>query len=344
MNAIHTIAPQVGTVAACSGLGIPRATYYRHLTPCPAEPVIAPLGERSASPRALDSEERQVVLDVLHSEPFADKAPAEVYATLLDQGTYHCSIRTMYRILHGAKEVRERRNQTRHPKHAKPELVATAPNQVWSWDITKLLGPVSWTYFQLYVILDIYSRYVVGWMLAHRESEHLAERLIRETLAKQGVARDQLTIHSDRGPAMRSQTVAQMLATLGVTKSHSRPHVSNDNPFSESQFKTLKYRPEFPNRFDSFEHAKSFCTEFFQWQNHEHHHWGVGLLTPAAVHHGQAQGLLQARQAVLDQAQAAHPERFVRKRPEPLPLPARVCINPPENNPQSRVVELVTSH
>jgi putative transposase len=346
MNAIQEVAPQVGTAAACSGLGIARATYYRHLKPSQPKPADALqlAAKRPASPRSLNSDEQQTVLNVLHSEPFADKAPAEVYATLLDQGTYHCSIRTMYRILHGANEVRERRKQTRHPRHPKPQLVATAPNQVWSWDITKLLGPVKWSYFQLYVILDIYSRYVVGWMLAHRESEHLAERLIRETLAKQGVVRNQLTIHSDRGPAMRSQTVAQMLATLGVVKSHSRPHVSNDNPYSESQFKTLKYRPEFPNRFDSFDHAKSFCEEFFQWQNHEHHHWGLGLLTPATVHHGQAKTVLAARQAVLDQAHATHPERFVRRPPRPLSLPAQVYINPPADMPENRIVELAISH
>lgn len=346
MNAIQKIAPQVGTAAACSSLGVARATYYRHLKPSQPKLVAAPQpsSPRPASPRALGSVERQAVLDVLHSEPFADKAPAEVYAALLDQGIYHCSIRTMYRVLHGADEVRERRNQTRHPKYPQPRLVATAPNQVWSWDITKLLGPVKWNYFQLYVILDIYSRYVVGWMLAHRESADLAEQLIRETLAKQGVVRDQLTIHSDRGAAMRSQTVAQMLATLGVVKSHSRPHVSNDNPYSESQFKTLKYRPEFPNRFDSYEHAKNFCAKFFQWQNHEHHHWGLGLLTPATVHHGQAEAVLAARQAVLDVAHAAHPERFVQRPPRPLNLPSQVWINPPADTPESRTIEIALSH
>ena len=341
MKAIHEIAPRVGTAAACRGLDIARASYYRHRQPAQPEPAVAP---RSKPPRALSDDERQNVLEVLHSEPFADKAPAEVYATLLDQGVYHCSIRTMYRILNDQNEVRERRNQLRHPKYHKPELVATAPNQVWSWDITKLLGPVKWSYFQLYVILDIYSRYVVGWMLAHRESDQLAERLIRETLMKQGVVRDQLTIHSDRGPSMRSQTVAQLLATLGVTKSHSRPHVSNDNPFSESQFKTLKYRPEFPSRFESFEQAKSFCTKFFHWQNHEHHHWGIGLLTPATVHHGAAAGVLAARQTVLDMAHATHPERFVHRPPTPLTLPSQVCINPPTDQPKSRILEIAISH
>src|SRR5271169_2009870 len=257
MNAIQKIAPQVGTAAACSSLGIARATYYRHLKPSQPKLVAVPQpsSPRPASPRALGGVERQAVLDVLHSEPFADKAPAEVYAALLDQGIYHCSIRTMYRVLDERQEVRERRNQLRHPTYHKPQLLATGPNQVWSWDITKLLGPAKWTYFHLYVILDIFSRYVVGWMLAGRESEHLAERLIRETVIKQGIVRDQLTIHSDRGPSMRSQPVAQLMATLGITKSHSRPHVSDDNPFSESQFKTLKYRPEFPDRFASIEHG-----------------------------------------------------------------------------------------
>ncbi len=290
MKAIEELSGQVGTATACRSLGVPRATLYRRRRAKPALPAATPPGTRvrGKPPRALDEQERQQVLDVLHSEPFGDKASAEVYAALLDQASTLCSIRTMYRILHQQQEVRERRNQRRHPTYHKPQLVATAPNQVWSWDITKLLGPAKWTYFHLYVILDIFSRYVVGWMLARRESEHLAERLIRETVVKQGVVRDQLTIHSDRGPSMRSQTVAQLLATLGITKSHSRPHVSDDNPFSESQFKTMKYRPEFPDRFSSFEHALEFCGTFFHWHNHEHHHWGLGLLTPATVHHGRA--------------------------------------------------------
>lgn len=336
MKAIEELIPEVSTVAACRSLGVPRATLYRSRRPRP---------ERAATPRpkptrALSEAERQQVVDVLHSEPFADKAPAEVYATLLDRGQYLCSIRTMYRILDGRREVRERRDQLRHPTYHKPQLVATAPNQVWSWDITKLLGPTKWTYFHLYVILDIFSRYVVGWMLASRESEHLAERLIRETVVKQGVVRDQLTIHSDRGPAMRSQTVAQLMATLGITKSHSRPHVSDDNPFSESQFKTLKYRPEFPDRFASFEHGLQFCGEFFQWQNHEHHHWGLGLLTPATVHHGQADAVLDARQAVHTAAHATHPERFVRQPPRPLALPREVWINPPADATEPRMLQL----
>jgi len=337
MKAIEELAPQVSTAAACRSLDVPRATLYRRRRPEPPATAATP---RPKPPRALGDQERQQVLDVLHREPFADKAPAEVYAALLDQGQYLCSIRTMYRILNDQQEVRERRDQLRHPTYHKPQLVATAPNQVWSWDITKLLGPAKWTYFHLYVILDIFSRYVVGWMLARRESEHLAERLIRETVVKQGIVRDQLTIHSDRGPSMRSQTVAQLLATLGITKSHSRPHVSDDNPFSESQFKTLKYRPEFPDRFASIEHGLDFCGKFFHWQNHEHHHWGLGLLTPATVHYGQADAALAARQAVLTAAFEAHPERFVRQPPRPLALPSEVWINPPADGPEPRMLQL----
>ena len=343
MKAIKELSPQVGTAAACRSLGVPRATLYRQRRPNPGtmQSMVAPAATpRPKPPRSLSDQERQQVVDVLHSQPFADKAPAEVYAALLDRGQYLCSIRTMYRILDSRQEVRERRDQLRHPTYHKPQLVATAPNQVWSWDITKLLGPAKWTYFHLYVILDIFSRYVVGWMLARRESEHLAERLIRETVVKQGIVRDQLTIHSDRGPSMRSQTVAQLLATLGITKSHSRPHVSDDNPFSESQFKTLKYWPEFPELFASIEDGLDFCGKFFHWQNHEHHHWSLGLLTPATVHLGQAEAVLTARQAVLTAAHAAHPERFVGQPPRPLALPSEVWINPPADGPEPRMLQL----
>lgn len=329
MDAAEKLAPQVGTAGACRALGVARATLYRRRNP--AEPK-AEDRSRRRQPRALSQRERHDVLDVLHSDRFVDKAPAAVYATLLDENTYFCSIRTMYRILHNAREVRERRNQLRHPKYKKPELLATGPNQVWSWDITKLLGPAKWTYFYLYVILDIYSRYVTGWMLASRESADLAKRLIRETIDKQGVQADQLVLHSDRGPSMKSHSVAQLLATLGVTKSHNRPHVSNDNPFSESQFKTLKYRPEFPDRFGSQQDAHGFCGRFFPWYNHEHYHWGIGLLTPATVHYGQAEEALAARRQVLQAAYTAHPERFVRKPPEPPELPAAVWINPPAHS------------
>jgi putative transposase len=258
-----------------------------------------------------------------------DQAPGEVFATLLDEGLYHCSVRSMYRYLSEEDELRERRNQLRHPQYAKPQPLATAPNQVWSWGITKLLGPFKWTYFYLYVILDIFSRYVVGWMLAGRESASLAQRLLRETVLREGILPDQLVVHADRGPSMKSQTVAQLLATLGVTKSHSRPHTSDDNPFSESQFKTLKYRPEFPERFGSFEHALGLCRALFHWYNHEHHHAGIALLTPATVHFGQAEPVLDARYQALLAAYRAHPERFVQGPPKRPQLPSAVWINPP---------------
>jgi putative transposase len=268
----------------------------------------------------------------LYSQRFVDKAPREIYATLLDEGAYLCSVRTMYRLLNKDQASRERRDQLRHPNYQKPELLATAPNQVWSWDITKLLGPQKWTYYYLYVILDIFSRYTVGWMLAHRESADLASRLIRETLDKQQVSKDQLTIHSDRGPSMRSQNVAQLLATLGVTQSHSRPQVSNDNPFSESQFKTLKYSPTFPDRFDGYEQALTFCRRFFAWYNDEHYHSGIGLVTPAILHYGLAQQVVHARQKTLIAAYQTHPERFRRGLPTPPKLPTAVWINPPPAN------------
>lgn len=325
MKATEELAKAVGTAQACRALSVPRASFYRRRN----------VAGRSSSPRpqparALSCQERQRALDILHSDRFVDKAPGQVHAILLDEGKYVCSVRTMYRILATAQEVRERRNQLRHPQYKKPELLATGPNQVWSWDITKLLGPAKWTYYYLYVILDIFSRYVVGWMLASRESAQLAQRLIRETIDKQQVRADQLVIHSDRGPAMKSHGVAQLLATLGVTKSHNRPHVSNDNPFSESQFKTLKYRPDFPDRFGSQEDALAFCQRFFRWYNDEHYHSGIGMLAPAMVHYGQVEVVRDQRQRVLNAAYAAHPERFVNKRPEPLPGPTEVWINPPQ--------------
>jgi putative transposase len=259
-----------------------------------------------------------------------DKAPTEVYASLLDEGTYLCSVRTMYRVLAENNEVRERRNQLRHPQYKKPELLATGPNQVWSWDITKLLGPVKWTYFYLYVIMDIFSRYVVGWMLAQRESAALAKRLIKDTCLKQNIGQQQLTIHADRGSSMTSKSVALLLADLGVTKSHSRPHVSNDNPYSESQFKTLKYRPEFPKRFGSIEDARGFCQQLFHWYNNEHYHSGIGLLIPEMIHYNRAEQVISAREKVLLAAYNAHPERFVRKQPKPATIPEAAWINPPK--------------
>ena len=265
----------------------------------------------------------------LHSERFADLAPAEVYATLLEEGTYPCSPRTMYRLLEEHGEVRERRDQLRRPAYHKPELLATQPNQVWSWDITKLRGPVKWTYFYLYVILDVFSRYVAGWMIAPRESAELARQFIEEAIVKHQVPAGQLTIHADRGRVMKSKPVAFLMADLGVAKSHSRPYVSDDNPYSESQFRTLKYRPEFPDRFGCIQDSRAFCQQFFQWYNQEHRHSGIGLLTPAMVHFGKAQSVLDRRQLVLDAAYQAHPDRFVRRPPRPLPLPSEVWINKP---------------
>ena len=290
-----------------------------------------------AHPRALDATERQTVLDTLHAPRFCDVSPAEAYATLLDEGTYLASERTMYRLLAAAGETQERRNQRVHAVYAKPELLATAPNQVWTWDITKLLGPAKWTYYYLYVVLDIFSRYVVGWMVAYREQAILAERLIADTAAKQQIAPEQLTLHADRGTSMTSKPVAFLLADLGITKTHSRPHVSNDNPYSESQFKTLKYRPDFPARFASMEEARAFCQQFFPWYNTAHRHSGIGLLTPEAVHYGRAEALHTARRQVLATAYAAHPERFVNQAPEPPPLPTAAWINPPKPTPPEEV-------
>ena len=265
-----------GSAAACRALNVPRASLYRHLRP-PGEEA-APPAPRPSPPRALSPQERQQVLDVLHSDRFRDKAPPEVFATLLDEGTYLCSLRTMYRILGDSGEVRERRDQLRHPNYQKPQLLATAPNQVWSWDITKLLGPAKWTYFYLYVILDVFSRYVAGWMVAPREGAELAKQFIEETLGKHQVPPGQLTIHADRGKVMTSKPVAFLMADLGVTKTHSRPYVSDDNPYSESQFRTMKYRPEFPDRFGCIQDSRVFCQQFFQWYNQQHRHSGIGLL------------------------------------------------------------------
>jgi len=334
LSAVGELAPTAGTHTACRALGVSRATVYRRRRPCSTP---AP---RPQPPRALSAPERHAVLEALHAPRFVDLAPAEVYATLLDEGRYLCSRRTMYRLLAAAAEGRERRNQLRHVA-PKPELLAIGPNEVWSWDITKLLGPVKWTYYYLYVILDIFSRYVVGWMVAHQESAALAERLIAATCAKHEIPPDQLTIHADRGSSMTSKPVALLLADLGITRTHSRPHVSNDNPFSEAQFKTLKYRPEFPARFGSLEDARAFCQPFFTWYNTAHRHGGIGLLTPAMVHYGQAEGVRTQRADVLAAAYAAHPERFVRRPPAPPALPAAVWINPPApiSSPRSEILD-----
>jgi putative transposase len=332
MSATLELGESVGQAAACRALGVPRASLYRSMQPAPSRRV------RPTPERALTAAERQTVLDHLHSERFSDKAPAEVYATLIDEGIYLCSIRTMHRILAQNGELKERRNQLRHPQYKKPELLATGPNQVWTWDITKLLGPAKWTYFHLYVILDIFSRYVVGWMVAPRETAELARRLIADTCEKQGIVPGTLTIHADRGTSMTSKPVALLMADLGVTKTHSRPHVSDDNPYSESQFKTLKYMPEFPERFGSIEDSRAFGQKFFPWYNHDHHHSGIALLTPEMLHYGMAGEVIEQRQQVLDQAYARNPERFVRARPKHPPQPTAVWINPPTPSPATEEI------
>jgi putative transposase len=333
MEATLSLSPEVGIRSACESLGISRATFYRKRSKEKVQTVVP--NERRRHHRELSPEERQEVLDILHSGRFVDKAPHEVYATLLDEGIYHCSIRTMYRILDKNSEVKERRNQLSHPVYKKPELLATGPNQVWSWDITKLLGPAKWTYFYLYVIMDIFSRYVVGWMVAPAESAALAEKLIKETCEKQRIGRDQLTLHADRGSSMKSKQVAFLLADLGITKTHSRPHTSDDNPYSEAQFKTLKYRPDFPERFGCIEDSRSHCQDFFPWYNKEHLHSGIGLLTPETMHYGLAQDVRKAREEVLRIAYEAHPERFVRKIPVPPAIPEAAWINKPKPAPES---------
>lgn len=327
MLAAEELSGELGTRPACDAMGFPRSTLYRRRSP--VQPAVEAKPKRNpGAVRALSAEERASALALLHSERFVDMAPASVVATLLDEGRYLCSTRTLYRILDAAGEVRERRNQARHPKHAKPQLCATAPNQVWSWDITKLLGPAKWTYFYLYVVIDIFSRMVVAWMVASRESASLAKELLAAAYERQGVVPGQLTTHSDRGSAMRSKTVALLLADLGVTKSFSRPRVSNDNPYSESHFKTLKYRPGFPDRFGCLEDARSHCNSLFSWYNEQHRHSGLGYLTPSAVHHGQAEELQRRRAEVLLAAYERNPERFVNKTPVPPALPAESWINP----------------
>ncbi len=326
MTAVTTVTTTGATSALCASVGLARASFYRRRRP--AEPP-RPHRARVASPRALDPGERRAVLDVLHSERFVDQSPAEVHATLLEEQTYLCSPRTMYRLLAEAGEVRERRDQARHPAYVKPELVATAPNQIWSWDITKLKGPVAYLYFSLYVILDLFSRYVVGWMVAAHESAQLAERLIGATAQKQGITPHQLTIHADRGAPMRSKLVAELFTDLGIAASHSRPRVSNDNPFSEAQFRTFKYRPEFPDRFGSIQDARAICQTLFGWYNDTHHHSGLQYLTPADVHYGRAAAMLEVRYRTRLAAYAAHPERFVQGPPRPETLPEAVWINAP---------------
>lgn len=331
--AITDLTPITGGVrAACRAVGRPQASHYRRhrQSPVPQRPKRV----RKPQPRALAQVEREAVRAMLNSEEHVDKAPAAVYHELLDEGIYLASVSTMYRVLREHDEVRERRAQATHPARIKPELVAEHPNAVWSWDITKLHGPAKWTYYHLYVIIDIFSRYVVGWMLAERETAALAEKLLADTVTKQGIARDRLTIHADNGTSMASKPVAFLLADLGVTKTHSRPHTSNDNPYSESHFRTLKYRPDFPDTFGSIADARAHCRTFFTWYNEQHHHSGIGYHTPHDVHYGHAPTVRDARADTLTDAYRRHPERFVRKHPEPPKLPTAAWINPPTNPDQ----------
>jgi putative transposase len=319
--------PRILTVKeACQAVGLPRSTYNYALR----HPDVRSGGWRS--PRRLSDAERAHVLEVLVSERFCDLSVREVWAALIGEGVYLCSVRTMYRILAENAAVRERRAQLTHPEYKRPELLATGPNQVWSWDITKLKGPRKWTYYYLYVIMDIFSRKTVGWMVANMESATLAVKLISETCDREGIFRDQLTVHADRGSSMRSKPVAFLLSDLGVTKTHSRPYTSTDNPYSEAQFRTLKYRPEFPDRFGSIEDARAFCQGFFAWYNNEHHHSGIGLLTPHQMHSGQAEEISNQRQQVLGEAYRQHPERFVKGEPKPPKVPEAVWINKPGEN------------
>lgn len=327
MNMIEQHREQIGTFSLCQALKIPKASFYRQQSKNAVTTVVV---IRKRPEHALSDAEQKTVLDTLHEPRFVDLAPPQVYTQLLEQGQYLCSIRTMYRILAANDEVRERRAVASRPVYTKPELLAKGPNQVWSWDITKLKGPVKWSYYHLYVILDIFSRYVVGWMIADRESSTLAKRLITESCDKQQIVQDQLTLHADRGSSMKSKGVAQLLSDMGVTKTHSRPHVSNDNPFSESQFKTMKYRPKFPKRFGSIQDARAFTVDFMQWYNQEHRHSGVALYAPSDVHYDRIEPIHQRRQATLDAAYQRHPKRFVRKPPEAALPPQAVWINPPK--------------
>lgn len=322
---MNALAEKTSTQEACTLLAYPRSSYYRQQQVKPAQ---APR-QGTPSPRALPTQEREMVRATLNSERFVDSSPRQVYGTLLDEGQYLCSVSTMYRILHEHDEVRERRNQKRHPLYKKPELLATAPNQVWSWDITKMRGPVPHVYYYMYTILDIFSRYVVGYLIAQRELASLAKQLVADSCAKQGIEPDQLILHADRGSSMTSKTLALLLADLGVSKSHSRPYTSDDNPFSEAQFKTMKYRPDYPDRFGGLHHARTWARPFFHWYNHEHRHTSLGLMTPATVHYGLADDLTRQRQVVLQAAYEKHPERFVKGKPIPPKLPDAVWINPP---------------
>jgi putative transposase len=324
VTAAVSLAADVGVSKACAAFDVSRATVYRRLSPRPRT-------VRTGGARALDAAERDEVYRLLCSERFADASPAEVHATLLDEGVNVASVSTMYRILRSKRSVRERRTIRRNPSYPRPELVARGPNEVWTWDITKVRGPERRDWYHLYVIIDLFSRYVVGWFLATHESGSLAERFIAETMAEQGVQPNSLTLHSDRGAAMRSRTVAEMLADLGVVKSHSRPRTSNDNPFSEAQFKTMKYSPYFPGSFASIEEGREYFGLFFGWYNDEHHHSGIAMLTPADVYTGNVEAIVTSRQSVMDASYEKHPERFVHGRPLVARPASEVWINRPDH-------------
>jgi putative transposase len=313
------------TVAeACEAVDLPRANYYR------AKSAKEKPTSKQRSHRCLSEVESARVLDVLTTKWYCDKSVREVWAELIDTGIYYCSVRTMYRILARNAAVRERRNQLRHPEYTRPELLATGPNQLWSWDITKLKGPHKWTYYYLYVLMDVWSRKVVGWLVAERESSTLAVELIRQSCERAGISEKQLTVHADRGSSMRSKPVAFLLADLGVTKTHSRPYTSSDNPYSEAQFKTLKYQPEFPARFGSLQDARIFLRGYFNWYNNDHRHSGIGLVTPAQRHHGTDKVVYEKRQDVMAAFYEQHRERFVKGKPKPPELPGEVWINKPD--------------
>jgi putative transposase len=325
VSAATSLSQVVGVQPACAALSLPRASYYRQLKPTERA------DHRPPPPLKLSADEHEQVQQTLCSERFVDHAPASVVATLLDEGVYLCAERTMYRILAEHNQLKERRRGHQHRDYAKPELLAMAPNQVWSWDITKLKGPQTWSYFHLYVILDIFSRYVVGWMVADRESAILAQTLIEQTCTKQGIESDQLILHADRGPSMKSKLVAHLLADLGITKTHSRPYTSDDNPYSEAHFKTLKYRPGFPDRFGSIQDAKRYCETFFKWYNTVHKHSGIAMLTPQDVHYEQATQVLENRQLTLTEAFVQHPKRFKNVAPKVEQLPTAAWINQPNS-------------
>lgn len=332
MTQVDVLGAQIGIRAACEMLGVPRSAHQRSHSPVvPPRPVV---GLKPTSWRGLSVVERQAVRETLNSERFQDQSPREVYATLLDEGEYRCHWRTMYRVLDEHDEVRERRHQRRRTVYRRPELMATQPNSVWSWDITAMRGPAKWQHFWLYVIIDIFSRHIVGWLIADQISAELAEHLINTACVQQHIQRHQLTIHADNGGPMQAKSVAQLMIDLGIAKSHSRPHVSDDNPFSEAHFKTMKYRSDYPQRFDAIDHARAWMREFVDWYNHHHHHTALALLTPATIHAGQTQAVLARRQQVLDLAYARHPQRFIRHPPVVQCPPAAVWINPPKSASQ----------